>query len=429
MMPRILCLLLLSVLCFVPSLPAMAEETVVLVGENMDSWRKPRGDWIVVGSAEQDPQAPSRIILKPGSGVLANGMKGKTRNLLSQHEHGDVAAHIEFMVPKGSNSGIYFQGRYELQVLDSWGVGKPGFGDCGGIYQGFSNGKSTPGHAPRVNAARRPGEWQAFDVVFRAPRFDASGKKTENARFVTVSLNGQVIHENVELLGPTIAPAFSEEKPRGPVMLQGDHGPVAYRNIRLNSLADPKNESFSSLFDGETFTGWRKIGGGDWDISDGVLRGTMEKSEPRHGHLITDRKYRDFSLRLKYKAIAGNSGLYFRVEEGGNAGVKGFQAEIDPNNDVGGLYETYGRGWVIKPKSEEVKQWHKVNQWNEMRVDAIGGNITVYVNDHKTAELTDDPGRREGYIALQLHGGATMDANFKDIEILEYDPHPTSDSP
>ena len=101
----------------------------------------------------------------------------------------------------------------------------------------------------------------------------------------------------------------------------------------------------------------------------------------------------------------------------------------DPNNDVGGLYETYGRAWVIKPKPEEVKQWHKVNQWNEMRVDAIGGNITVYVNDHKTAELTDDPGRREGYIALQLHGGATMDVEFKDVEILEYIPQPTSDSP
>jgi len=107
-------------------------------------------------------------------------------------------------------------------------------GDCGGIYQRW-NGKRNPkgyeGRPPRVNASRRPGQWQTFDVIFRAPRFDKKGQKIANARFEKVVHNGIVIHADVELSGPTRASAYNDEKPTGPLMLQGDHGPVAYRNI------------------------------------------------------------------------------------------------------------------------------------------------------------------------------------------------------
>jgi hypothetical protein len=87
-----------------------------------------------------------------------------------------------------------------------------------------------------VNASLPPGQWQTFDVVFRAPRFDASGKKTRSARFVKVAHNGKLIHENVEVTGPTRAATYNDEKPTGPLMLQGDHGPVAYRNVRVRPL-------------------------------------------------------------------------------------------------------------------------------------------------------------------------------------------------
>jgi hypothetical protein len=87
------------------------------------------------------------------------------------------------------------------------------------------------GHSPKVNASKPPGEWQTFDITFRAPRFDAESKKTENARIVKVIHDGKVIHQNVELNGPTRGPIAEDEKPKGPIRLQGDHGPVAYRNI------------------------------------------------------------------------------------------------------------------------------------------------------------------------------------------------------
>ena len=131
-------------------------------------------------------------------------------------------------------------GRYEVQVLDSWGVKDLKYGDCGGIYASCSDPKpDSKGTPPRVNASKPPGEWQTFDVVFRAPRFDAAGKKTENAKFIKVVHNGQVIHENVESPRPTCAAHWLDEKAKGPLMLQGDHGPVAYRNIMIKAVELP----------------------------------------------------------------------------------------------------------------------------------------------------------------------------------------------
>jgi len=203
----------------------------LLAGGDMSAFRGNLGDWKMVGEVFSDPADERKLAWKEGKGIAVNGAKGRTRNLFGKLEHGDCEAHVEFIVPKGSNSGVYFQGRYEIQILDSWGVEKPKHGDCGGIYQRWSKGKGFEGRPPRVNASKKPGEWQTFDVVFRAPRFDANGKKTANAVFVKVVHNGIVVHENEEVTGPTRAAAFGDEKPTGPLMFQGDHGPVAYRNV------------------------------------------------------------------------------------------------------------------------------------------------------------------------------------------------------
>jgi len=211
-------------------------EKVSLVGNDLSTWRGDTADWQIVGDVAMDPADPEHLTSTPGTGVMVNGKVGRTLNALSKHEHGDVEIHVEFMVPKGSNSGVYLQGRYEIQILDSWGVKEPGAGDCGGIYERWADGKGFEGHPPRINASLPPGQWQTFDAVFRAPRFDAEGKKIANARFVKVLHNGKLIHEDVEVTGPTRAATYEDEKPLGPLMLQGDHGPVAYRNIWLKPL-------------------------------------------------------------------------------------------------------------------------------------------------------------------------------------------------
>lgn len=205
-------------------------------GMGLKAWRQNAGAWVNVGNASQSAEDARLLTTEPGHGVLVNGPTGKTTDLLSRLEHADVELHVESMVPKGSNSGIYFQSRYEIQIFDSWGKKNLGSGDCGSIYERWKEGRGFEGHPAKVNASRPPGEWQTFDVRFRAPRFDGKGKKIAHAKFIKVIHNGQTIHENVEVTGPTRSSTFDDEKPTGPLMLQGDHGPVAYRNLRLRLI-------------------------------------------------------------------------------------------------------------------------------------------------------------------------------------------------
>ncbi|MHB8522236.1 MAG: 3-keto-disaccharide hydrolase [Limisphaerales bacterium] len=229
----------LAVALFLPPAAWAAGNITLFNGKNLAGWRPPTGVWQVVKAVSLDPADDHNLAAVPGAGVLVNNPKGHTVDLLTTGEFGDVEAHLEFCIPSKSNSGIYFMGRYELQVYDSYGVAKdayPGI-ECGGIYPRWTQERNEfEGHSPRVNSSKPPGEWQTFDVIFRAPRFDASGKKTRNACFVKVVHNGQVIHENVEVTGPTRAAVFDDEKPLGPLMLQGDHGPVAYRHLWVKPI-------------------------------------------------------------------------------------------------------------------------------------------------------------------------------------------------
>ncbi len=204
-------------------------------GRDLTGWRQPRGDWMTAGGVALAASNPEVLAITPGEGVLVNGKAGRTVDLLTAEEFGDVELHVEFCLPRHSNSGVYLQGRYEIQVYDSYGVEKdayPGI-ECGGIYPRWINEQNVEGHSPRVNASKPPGEWQSFDITFRAPRFDAKGEKSANAKFVQVVHNGQVIHENIEVKGPTRSARWNDEKAVGPILLQGDHGPVAYRNLRV----------------------------------------------------------------------------------------------------------------------------------------------------------------------------------------------------
>src|SRR5207302_1282285 len=174
---------------------------------------------------------------QPGSGVLVNGPSGRTGNIVTKQKFGDIEVHLEFMIPKGSNSGVKFEGLYEIQIFDSYGKKKVTASDCGGIYPRAEREPKyhhiDEGTPPRSNAARPAGEWQTLDIIFTAPRFDASDKKIANARFVRVVLNKELIHENVEVKWPTGHAWHNKEIPAGPLLLQADHGPVAFRNIRV----------------------------------------------------------------------------------------------------------------------------------------------------------------------------------------------------
>lgn len=205
------------------------------------TWAAPLGDWCRTKEITLDAEQPKRFKFMPGPGpIIVNGTKGNTRNLVTRGRWGDLEVQVEFMIPKGSNSGVKLQGLYEIQILDSFGKAKPEGHDHGGIYP---KAELLPryryldkGFPPRVNAAKPPGHWQTLQIVFQAPRFDAEGKKTANARFVKVVMNGELLHENVELAHPTGHAYVRPEVAQGPLLLQADHGPVAFRKVRVRPL-------------------------------------------------------------------------------------------------------------------------------------------------------------------------------------------------
>jgi hypothetical protein len=239
--------------------------------EDLSAFKTQAGNWQIVGDVTMDPsidiheqpkaaepvnakdkkkkkqeaapvvEKPKAVTFSAGKGILLN-MNDETRkdNLVTAFEHGDIELELEVMIPKGSNSGIYLQGRYEVQLLDSWGVRNPKFGDIGGIYRNWENqpGKIYMGKAPLSNPAKAPGLWQKMKIAFRAPKFDAAGKKIANAKFTSVVLNGVTIHDNVEVPLPTGGPLKNDEVAKGPLMIQGDHGPVAFRNISYKLMKD-----------------------------------------------------------------------------------------------------------------------------------------------------------------------------------------------
>lgn len=181
-----------------------------------------------------------------------------------------------------------------------------------------------------------------------------------------------------------------------------------------------QEEDWQPLFNHENLEGWQALPGGKWEVQNGMIIGTSPEEEPLHGILLSNETYSDFKLKVIYKAIKGNSGVYFRTEKVDEpVHVFGFQAEIDPEKDAGGLYETGGRAWVIQPSPENVEKWYKPDEWNEMIIVAKGKDVAVYVNGHKTAELKNDPGRIEGHIGLQLHGNMEMNVMFKEVLIIE----------
>jgi hypothetical protein len=221
------------------ALTTNAAENILFNGHDLSGWRTPTGDWRTVRDVNLAAANDKHFSVVPGSGVMLNSATNQTVNLISEAEFGDCEAHIEFCVPKNSNSGVYLMGRYEVQVFDSWGVAELKSSDCGGIYASCSDPKPDyKGRPPAVNASEPPGQWQSFDITFHAPRFDASGKKIENAKFIKVVYNGKVIQENVEVPRPTCAARWLDEKPKGPLMVQGDHGPVAYRKIVVRPAAE-----------------------------------------------------------------------------------------------------------------------------------------------------------------------------------------------
>lgn len=216
--------------------------------KDLTAFKNPGKSWRMAGGVTADLNKPNVLNISQGTGILVNlpDKKHHGIDLFTRDAYGDIDLELDYMMAKGSNSGIYLQGRYELQLEDTWGSTKPTSGNNGGIYERWDDSrpeghKGYDGYAPRQNASRAPGLWQHLKISFQAPRFDGSGKKVAPAKMLRIELNGVLIHENVELAGPTRG-GIGKEEATGPLRIQGDHGAVAFRNIQVTEFDKPREE-------------------------------------------------------------------------------------------------------------------------------------------------------------------------------------------
>lgn len=213
---------------------ALGGEPVSLFnGKDLTNWQtktdstKGTNKW-TVGQPRLAAQ-PGQLDVTSPEGAMVNlaTQHGDSWDIYSKQKFGSCHLELDVMLPQGSNSGIYLMGEYELQMFDSHGKTSLGTGDMGAIYG------ASP---PPINACKAPGEWQHVIIDWQAPVFNAQGTKTANAKFLKVVLNGNTLHQNLEMNGPTPGGVCGKEAAEGPLMFQGNHGAVAYRNIHITPV-------------------------------------------------------------------------------------------------------------------------------------------------------------------------------------------------
>jgi hypothetical protein len=185
------------------------------------------------------------------------------------------------------------------------------------------------------------------------------------------------------------------------------------------AAAGKAGDGWVSLFNGRDLAGWKTHGQERWVVDHGEILGEAVTKE--YGYLSTEKTYRDFELKARFKAEGtGNSGVFYHSSLDG-VDIKGVQVEVDPNpgKHTGGLYESAGRGWLVQP-NEAAEKALKVGDWNEVRALVEGPHVQTWVNGVPAVDYTDaSPKYLDGVIALQLHAGGEGRMRFKDIQVRE----------
>jgi hypothetical protein len=327
--------------------------------DDLSTFKNPSINWTIEGSVTGNFNG-NTLTATVGKGVmlctLRNPRLTRTDDLYSVMEHGDLKISLDFMVPKGSNSGLYLQSRYEVQIVDSWLKKVPNDEDCGAIYHRWdeSRGKGNEGyqgHPPRQNTVKAPGLWNHLEVDFKAPTFDATGKKLTNARFNSVYLNGILIHENVELLGVTRG-AILQEVAKAPFRIQGDHGQVAFKNI-VYEVFEKSDISFTSVI---------------YEVTEGVVN-NFKQGNPKMLSSGTIPQVTQKVINIKKDFLAKYQGK--------------FTTKVADNYTFIGQWEAIGA--VIVDNDTVIRGWHQPFEYVKGKKKLAAGEHTytiLYTKDY-----------------------------------------------
>ncbi len=341
--------------------------------------------------------------------IVGTTVKGGPNTFLcTAREYGDFILELEFKADPGINSGVQIRSQhrdnrnetvygYQVEIDTSdraW---------SGGIYDESRRGwLNNLRDNPEARAAFRQGEWNHYRVhcfgdhirtwINGVPAADLRDAMTLKG-FIALQVHGTNSDEPME---------------------------IAWRRIRIMDLGE---HVWEPLVDGNSLDGWRALPGGSWTLEDGVIHGTSEASEKRHGILLSEKSWQDFTVRFDFRVDKGDSGFYFRAQPvDSNVSVRGFQIEVDTSFETGGLYETGGRAWVVQHPADKPHHNYEQGKWNQMTLSAHGRRVVVHLNGGKSAELVDDPGNLSGHFGLQLHGSMDMDVYYRNIQILRHVP-------
>jgi hypothetical protein len=211
------------------------------------AWQKFDAKWIITSDVTLDPKNPKKLAATPvdGGTIWVNG-PGRLPDLQTTEKFGDCEVSLDFLIAKGSNAGIKFASLYEIQILDTPDKTPLTGNSMGGIYPRASGaapwGYLDAGTPPLMNAAKPAGEWNTMTAKWTAPRF-ANGVKSHDGRLKDVTLNGKIIHENAVVLTPTGANWVLADQASGPFMVQADHGPLAFRNLKIRKTQSKPAET------------------------------------------------------------------------------------------------------------------------------------------------------------------------------------------
>jgi hypothetical protein len=395
---------------------------VLFDGRSTSAWRGysrdafPAGCWTIEGDT-----------LK----TVAGG-KGPC-DLVTREPYRDFELELEYKLAPGGNSGVLYRvaelpgepswhSGPEMQILDddkyrdnspkNW---------TGALYDMIA--------APRDKVVHPVGEWNKVRVVVRDNHVEhwLNGRKAVEYDLGSDALKTRVAGSKFKDM-----PRFARE-PEGYIALQHhDGGDVWFRNVRVRALGTPARAEapaagkstggggeWVTLFNGKDLTGWKAHGLERWTVDDGEIHGVAVTKE--YGYLSTEKPYRDFELKARFKAEGtGNSGVFYHSTLDG-VDIKGVQVEVDPHPGMhtGGLYESGGRGWLIQPHDAAEKAL-VVDGWNDIRAVVKGNHIQTWVNGVPAVDYTDPaPKYTDGVIALQLHAGGEGKMRFKDIMVRE----------
>jgi hypothetical protein len=294
----------------------------VCYGEAFEMWKPSR--WKLT-DFELDAADPTKFALKDGMGALVNQGVAPAEDYVSSFVFGDAKVHVECALPKGGATAVSVHGRYDILLADPGDEKTLGLSSMGAVLPG----EHFAGSPPLLPAFKGPGQWHDLDFFFRAPRFDATGKKTANARFERVMVDDVLLQNQIELSEP-VRGATGPETAEGPLVIRGGLGTCAVGGIMVRPLDVPwPAEGWKPLFAPDEIEGWRIVGAGTWKREDKLLT-----SGGKPGFLATERDdFANFELRARCKINDGGlSGIWLRADASEGAPPAGYCVKLNASH-------------------------------------------------------------------------------------------------